>query len=137
MLLIRPVQTPEEQKTLCERCGVPYRPGVLCYKAFEGTADEERSLLGVCQFDPGNPGLFYDLSSPPGVSDDDALFIMGRQALNFMELCGTETAVIPTDGTVSAVWAKKIGFTEQNDSMRFSLKGFFESPCKKCTGESL
>ncbi|MBQ4290534.1 MAG: hypothetical protein II719_04995 [Clostridia bacterium] len=136
MLLIHPVQTPEEQKSLCSLCGIPYRPGTFCYKAYEGTADEEQTLLGVCQFEPGNPGFFYDLSSPPGVSDWEALFIMGRQTLNFMEQCGTKEAVVPAEGSVSPEWARKIGFAEEGGVFRFSLTGFFESPCKKCTGEN-
>ena len=37
-------------------------------------------------------GLIYDLASPSSTNDREALFIMARQTLNFIDLCGVHCA---------------------------------------------
>ena len=134
MLLIKPVQEKEEQRCLCEQCGVVYRPDALCYKAFEGTAEEEVTLLGVCQFDLGEKGILYDLKSPEGVDDEEALFIMGRQTLNFIDLCGTHDAYLAPDCVMTDHLRYWLGFSHKDGDWHMDLRGFFEEPCKhkKC-----
>ena len=130
MLIIRPVQEKEEQKELCERCGVLYRPDALCYKAFDGTAEEEITLLGVCQFDLGEKGILYDLKSPAGVEDEEALFIMGRQTLNFIDLCGTHDAYLDEGCEMTDHLRYWLGFSHKTGEWYMDLHGFFDEPCK-------
>ncbi|MBR5219689.1 MAG: hypothetical protein IKV66_01755, partial [Clostridia bacterium] len=92
MLIIKPIQDAALQTALCERCGVPYRPGCLCYQAHLGEGpDDETVFVGISQFSVGEVdgeriiGRMMDLVTAPDIDDEEALFIMGRQTLNFMD----------------------------------------------------
>ena len=54
MLIIKPIQDAALQTALCGRCGVPYRPGCLCYQAYLGEGpDDETTFVGISQFSVG------------------------------------------------------------------------------------
>ncbi len=127
MLKVLPVQTKAEQELACSRCGVTYNPDLLAYAA---TVDDE--LVGVCQFrmDDGG-GEIFDLAAMPGIDDFEAMFIMGRATLNFIDLCGVHYATYhgtPTDESL----VRAIGF-KQNEAGTYEidLTGFFTEPCKR------
>ena len=87
MLEVIPIQTKTEQEALAARVGAEFLPDALAYRA---EADGE--FVGMCQFrlDPSG-GHMLTLDSLPGHEDFQPMFVMGRAALNFMELCGAET----------------------------------------------
>ncbi len=127
MLKVLPVQTKAEQELACSRCGVTYNPDLLAYAA---TVDDE--LVGVCQFrmdDKG--GELFDLAAVPEVDDFEAMFIMGRATLNFIDLCGVHYATYhgtPTDESL----VRAIGFKQNKQGIyEIDLNGFFTEPCKK------
>ena len=125
MLVIRPVQEKEEQKRLCGLCEVTYCADALCYQAYDGD-----TFVGVCQFDLGDVGKIYDLKNPVGVEDEEALFIMGRQTLNFMDLCGTHDAVLQLQSPMTEHLIRWLGFRQKDGQWYMDLRGFFEEPCK-------
>lgn len=123
MLEIKPIQTKEEQKRICEMCGVEYFPDDMAYFASEGD-----KLLGVCQFNmKGGRGYISNMSNAIGVDDFEAMFIMARQTLNFIDLCGVHGAVYL--GEESRL-SKAVGFKNVDGELFMDLTGFFESPCK-------
>ena len=123
MLIIRPVENKEEQKKICEACGVSYRADAMAYGAHE-----DDKLLGICQFSMDNDcGHLYDLCCADGVDDFEALFIMGRQTLNFIDLCGVHHAVFHGEETRAV---KAVGFKREGGELVMDLEGFFTEPCK-------
>ena len=130
MLKVLPIQSKLSQEEICLRCGVKYDPDLLAYSA---TVNDE--LVGVCQFkltDKG--GMVYDLAPVQGKFDFEALFVLGRGTLNFIDLCGVHYAFflgnIPDEQTERLI--KAVGFKKtDSDSYEVNLEGFFTDHCHK------
>lgn len=126
MFGVVPIQSKTEQEALAARVGAEYIPDALAYRA-----DSEGEFVGMCQFtvDPDG-GHMLTLDSLPGNEDLQPMFVMGRAALNFMELCGAETAYYEAplrDKTLVGA----IGFRADEDGkLKVGLKGFFDHPCQ-------
>ena len=127
MLKVLPIQTKAEQELACSRVGILYTKELLAYAA---TVDEE--LVGVCQFRLGDDGgEIYDLAQLPGVDDFEAMFIMGRATLNFIDLCGVHRAFYRGDLHDESL-IRAIGFKKNDDGLyEIDLEGFFTEPCKR------
>jgi hypothetical protein len=124
MLVIKPIQTKEEQKEICAACGVEFDEYALAY-----AAEEDEILLGVSQFRIlGKHGVIYDLSNAAGIDDLEALIIMGRAALNFIDLCGVQDVIIKTE---NKNLPEILGFKKDGGVYGINLEGYFNSPCAK------
>ena len=125
MLKVLPVQSKLTQEEICIKCGVKYNADLLAYAAY---VDDR--LAGVCQFkliDKG--GIIYDLAPTNDFYSRDALFVMGRGALNFIDLCGVHFATYK-GSTEDEPLILQIGFkkTEQGE-FEINLEGFFTDHC--------
>ncbi len=127
MLKVLPIQDKAEQELACSRCGVTYRPELLAYAA---TVDDK--LVGVSQFRiKENGGEIYDLAALPDVEDFEAMFIMGRATLNFIDLCGVHYATYQGTLTDESL-VRAIGFKKNEQGVyEIDLNGFFTEPCKR------
>lgn len=128
MLKVLPIQSKEEQERICRLCGVEYKADLLAYGA-----ESDGELAGVCQFKlTGEGGIIYDLAAAKDFNGNifEALFVMGRGTLNFIDLCGIHRAFFDGE-TDDEGLIRAIGFTK-NDAGRFevNLEGFFTDPCK-------
>ena len=124
MISVKPIETKDEQARLCALCAIPFLADALAYRA----SDESGAFAGICQFSmDGAGGHIYHLAAPDtGV--DDALFVMGRAALNFIDLCGVKTADF--GGEAEDALLRRIGFTPNEcGKYSISLEGFFDHPC--------
>lgn len=125
MLKVLPIQSKEEQEKICALCGVEYNPDLLAY-----SAESDGRLAGVCQFKlASGAGVIYDIAPAKDFESFEALFVMGRGTLNFIDLCGIHFAYY--DGEVKDEGLlKAIGF-KKSDEGRFeiNLEGFFDEPC--------
>ena len=123
MLEVKPIQSKEDQKALCELCGATYDADLLAYSLFEG----ER-ILGVCQFKMTPDG--GSIRSLDLIEDTfDFIYMLCAGTLNFIELCGALYAYL--DFEISPTRAKLLGFEpDENGRYRIDLKKFFSSPCK-------
>ena len=134
MLKVLPIQSKEEQEELCRKCDIAFRPELLMY-----AASVEDELVGVCQFKTtAEGGEIYDIAKIKGhvevrrdgiASDFEAMFVMGRGALNFIDLCGVHRAFYkgtePDDALLRA-----IGFKKNTDGVyEIDLTGFFTDHC--------
>ena len=118
MLEVNPIESKERQKELCAKCGAPYREECFAYSAIEGD-----TLLGICQFRiKDDRGYMYELKCPEGIDDEEVLFIMGRAALNFIDLCGAHDA----EKCVDDKMARRIGFIEKDGKLAMDLRGVFD-----------
>ena len=126
MLTVRPIEKKEDQERFCEECGVPYNADYFAYSAYE-----DGCFLGICQFGMRDgAGHVYHIAPAPGTDDFTSQFVLGRAALNFMDLCGVEDAYFEGD---ESRLTKAVGFKKQEDGRLYMcLKGFFTSdPCKQ------
>lgn len=114
LIKAKSIQSKEEQKRICGECGVEYDADLMAYAAYD---DDE--LVGVCQFTMREKtGYLYCLAPKTGTYNEDALFVMGRTALNFIDLVGVHYAVYLGD---DAALAKRVGFSENASSPRFTM----------------
>lgn len=126
MLKVLPIQSKNEQEAICARCNIKFKEEALAYAA---TVDEK--LVGVCQFTMGDGvGKILDLAAIDGVDDFEAMFIMGRAALNFIDLCGVHRALYASE-KLDETLVKAIGFKKNADgSYEMDLTDFFNHPCQ-------
>ena len=125
MLKVLPVQSKLTQEELCLKAGIKYNPDALAYEA---TVDGR--FAGICQFkvtDKG--GLIYDLVPARDFNNFEAMFVMGRGTLNFIDLCGVHNAIYVGEVT-DAPLLKAVGFKENaNGVYEINLEGFFTDHC--------
>ena len=125
MLKVLPVQSKAQQEEICGLCGVEYNADLLAYAAY---VDDR--LCGVCQFkltDKG--GLIYDLAPTTDFCSRDALFVMGRGTLNFIDLSGVHFATY-LGKTDDEELIRLIGFKKADDgTYSINLEGFFTDHC--------
>jgi hypothetical protein len=128
MLKVLPIQTKAEQEAICNLCGVTYNPDLLAYSA---TVDGE--LRGVSQFKlTAEGGLVFDVAPAIGTYDFEALFVLGRGTLNFIDLCGVHYAIYKgsVENEAHERLLKAIGFKKTDSgSLELDLTGFFTDHC--------
>ena len=128
MLKVLPIQSKAEQEEICKKCNVTFKPDMLAYAA---TVNDV--LMGVSQFkltDKG--GIVYDIAPAQDTFDFEALFVLGRGTLNFIDLCGVHSArfvgEIPDEQAERLI--KAVGFKKTADGEFFvNLEGFFTDHC--------
>lgn len=128
MLKVIPVQTKELQKELAGRCGADYCPRALCYRVTEGDLQEENDrLLGICQFLMNGEILSV---RDAGEHNEDALFLLVRQVMNYLDLCSVKKAVYENRDGLSDALLQRIGFSVDGTHAEVALEGFFIEPCR-------
>lgn len=130
MLEVLPIQTKTEQEALCARVGAEFIPDALAYRA-----DADGEFIGVCQFKlTPDGGHMLTLDALPGHEDFQPMFVMGRAALNFMDLCGAGRAFY--DAPIrDRLLVGAIGFREDaSGRLAVDLEGFFDHPCQHDKG---
>lgn len=124
MYKVLPIQSKDEQLRLCGECGVEFDADLLAYSV---SVDDK--FAGICQFkltDKG--GKIYDLAPAKDNPCNEALFVMGRGALNFIDLCGVHFATY--EGKVyDEALLLRIGFKKNNGGYEINLEGFFTDHC--------
>ena len=126
MLEVLPIQDKQEQETIANLCGVPFRTELLAYKAL---VDGE--LRGICQFKmSAEGGSIIDFANVPDKYEFEPMFVMGRAALNFIDLCGVHRAYFDAECDNETL-VKAIGFSRNADGrFEMDLTDFFKEPCK-------
>ena len=126
MLEVLPIQDKSTQEVLCARCGIEFKTELLAYQAL---VDGE--LRGVCQFTMSDKGgELVDLKNVSGIKDTQALFVVGRATLNFIDLCGVHRAYFDAKCDNETL-IKAIGFSRNADGrFEMDLTDFFKEPCK-------
>lgn len=129
MFQVLPIQTKEEQEELAKLCKIPFRTELLAYKALN-----EGVFKGMCQFTlNGQGGRIVDFGYVE--YDFEPLFVMGRAALNFIDLCGVHKAFFDSD-LDNETLIKAIGFRRNAEGRwEMDLTDFFNEPCKHTPGD--
>jgi hypothetical protein len=85
-------------------------------------------IMGMSQFEIGEYGYIFDLREPDGHDDFEAMFILGRQTMNFIDTCGAHSCY--ADKTAgSERLLKAIGFKESEDKLFCDMTGMFDGHC--------
>lgn len=115
MLEIKPIQTKVEQEAACARCGIAFDADCMAY-----AASENGNFLGMCQFNiESGIGYIKNIALCKDVDDFEALFLMGRAALNFIDLCDIHQAICAPNAASPRVIAA-VGFKRLDDGRLFA-----------------
>lgn len=130
MFKITPIQSVDEQIAVAKRCGTEYREGAFAYAMIDADSGE---LMGFSQFEiTDNGGHLIDLR-PIGKEDDyEAMFILGRATMNFIDLCGTHVLYADVSSGDNTL-LRAIGLRPTDDGSLFcDMTGFFDG--SHCSG---
>ena len=130
MFKILPIQSKEEQAECARLCDAEFLADAFGYAMRDYETDE---LMGFAQFDIGGENAILSALKPVNGADDfEAMFILGRQTLNFMEKCGAQT-VIASEECADITLLKAIGFKRGDEGCySIHIKGIFEGHCNNC-----
>ena len=132
MFKITPINNFEIQKSVAEACGTVFRDGHFAYLM---TDIDSGRLMGFSQFEiRKDGGVITDLREVPGLNDFEAMFILGRQTMNFIDLCGSHTVYAPKDAADEKL-LHAIGLRLCKDGIYYAdMTGMFDG---KCDGNAL
>ncbi len=86
--------------------------------------------MGISQFEiTAEGGYISDLTEIEGLSDFEAMFILGRQTMNFIDKCGAHTCFANPEGADLSL-LRAVGFREREDGRLFvNMEGMFDGKC--------
>ena len=126
MLEVLPIQTKSEQEEIARLCNIPFDADLMAYKALV-----DGSLKGMCQFTMNaSGGRITHFAHLPNAYEFEPMFVMGRAALNFIDLCGVHRAFFDAEYENETL-IKAIGFSKNaDDRYEMDLTDFFKEPCQ-------
>jgi len=127
MLEIKPITDKDEQLRITSLCGIENKEEFFAYRAFD-----DGKLLAAVQFDIlGTTATIDAMRQVIGTAEDwEAMFILGRAVLNFLDLCGVETVTYDPKDPFERRIAKMIGFRGDGTVLRATLAGMFDGKCE-------
>ena len=128
MFKIKAIQSIEEQIQFANACGTTAISGYFAYAMQDVETNE---TMGFSQFDiTGEIAYISDIKEAIGRNDFEAMFILGRSTMNFIDMCGAHKVVAPkTVGDENLI--KQIGFKSTDDGYFCDMTGFFSGNCGK------
>ncbi|MBE6644715.1 MAG: hypothetical protein E7612_04960 [Ruminococcaceae bacterium] len=127
MFKIAAIQDKEVQKKYAEECGAEFCPDLFAYSMIN---QETGELMGIAQFDiSGESGYIKTLKTKIGYSDFEAMFILGRATMNFIDLCGNHSCYAAKNAGEERL-LRAIGF-KQNESGEYfaDMTHMFDGHC--------
>ena len=125
MFKITPIQEKDLQKEICTLCGAEFRPEAFAYQMFQIDSGE---IMGMSQFEIGEHGYIYDIKEAQGLDDFEAMFILARQTMNFIDLCGAHTCYASKDSADERL-LRAAGFKLSDDEYFCNMTGMFDGHC--------
>lgn len=128
MFRIAPIQTEAEKTEVTSALGIPSRAGAFVY-AMRDCGDGH--LLGGAQFDIAEGhGTIYDLASAKDVDDFEAMFILGRATMDFIDRTGAHLCYAAADAGDERL-LRAIGFRTAEDGRYVrDMTGMFDGHCE-------
>lgn len=125
MFKITPIQDKTRQKEICELCGAEFRPDAFAYQMYDMDSGE---IMGMSQFEIGETGYIYDIKEASGKDDFEAMFILARQTMNFIDLCGAHFCYADK-GAGKERLLIAVGFKEKDGKYFSDMTGMFDGHC--------
>ena len=129
MFKISPVQNDDLAKEYTSLCNTTVNCGAFIYAM---TDIETGALMGISQFEITDVGGYiYDLLPKDNYDDFEAMFILGRQTMNFIDTCGAHICYADIKAGDEKL-IKAIGFSLAGDKYFCDMTGFFDG--SHCSG---
>jgi hypothetical protein len=125
MFKITPIEDKFKQNEICDLCGAKLRPEAFAYQMFDMDTGK---IMGMSQFEIGSSGYIYDIKEAPGCDDFEAMFILARQTMNFIDLCGNHICYAAKDAGNERL-LRAVGFKDQADEFFCDMTGMFDGHC--------
>ena len=128
MFVISPVQDRSEYDSITERFSLDPKEGAFIYAMKDKSSGE---LMGISRFDiNGEYGYIYELINAENYSDVEAMFILGRATMNFIDLCGSHICRADLSRSDKKL-LHAIGFREVDgkDYYECNMEGMFDGHC--------
>ena len=125
MFKITPIQTKDEQERICREMGATFRPDAFAYKMYDLESGE---IMGMSQFEISDAGYIFDIKEAADLDDFEAMFILARQTMNFIDLCGAHTCFAADDSAKEGLLLA-IGFNRREDRYFCDMTGMFDGNC--------
>ena len=125
MFKITPIQDKDRQREICALCSAEYREDAFAYQMYDTDSGE---LMGMSQFEISKEGYIYDLKEVSGRDDFEAMFILGRQTMNFIDLCGAHICRASYSAGEKRL-LRAIGFSERDGELICNMTGMFDGHC--------
>ena len=125
MFKITPIQDKEKQAEISALCGTIYRQDAFAYQMFDLESGE---IMGISQFEIGECGYIYDIKERPGRDDFEAMFILARQTMNFIDSCGAHTCYAHESAAPSD-FLLAVGFKPVDNKFFCDMTGMFDGHC--------
>ena len=126
MFKITPIQDKTRQKEVCDKCEAAFREDFFAYEMYEC---ETLELMGMSQFQIGAEGYISDIREFENRGDFEAMFILGRQTMNFINSCGAVICKASFDAGDPKLLSA-IGFkVSDGDVLICDTDGMFDGKC--------
>ncbi len=125
MLRARPIRDITEQKSCCAACGMVHNADLLYFAIFE----DETDCLGTCAFKFSQTcAEMIEIKPKCETYDDEAMFILGKATLNFIDLVGFKSVIYKAD---DEKLRDLLEFYPKEGVWQVNLEGYFTEPCKR------
>lgn len=125
MFKITPIQDKEKQREICAVCNAEFREDAFAYKMFDIESGE---VMGMSQFEIGEIGYIYDIKEAPGRNDFEAMFILARSTMNFIDMCGVHICEADRLAAEQRLLLA-VGFKESDGRLICDMTGMFDGKC--------
>ena len=127
MFKITPIQNKGRQEDICALFGVEFHPEAFAYILYD---HESGDVMGMSQFEIfGDRGYIYDLREASDSDDREAMFILGRQTMNFIDMCGAHLCSAAADAGEEKLLSA-IGFKPMDGEWFLDMTGMFDGKCE-------
>ena len=127
MIAIRPVYTSYEREEYMKPFGIVPKEGYQVIAAH----NDGRFVGGAYLSYEGNVGTIYLMSLIDGYDDYIDRFLIGKAALNFLDLAGAKNVTYTGN---DEKLAKALGFAIDGEKMTINLEGYFDGKHDSCGG---
>lgn len=131
MFKISAIQDPSEQKKVAEACCASAKDGFFAYVMRDCETGE---LMGFSQFEIGDTGYISDIRAVPDSDDFEAMFILGRTTMNFIDMCGAHICRMASDAADERL-IRAIGFKADENGYTVDMTGMFDG--SHCSGHKV
>jgi len=129
MFKITPVQPDTNVTELMTVCHTEYKEDCFIYAM---TDCESGKIMGMSQFEIKEGfGYIHDVKQAEGLDDFEAMFILARQTMNFINQCGIDVCRADLNSADKTL-IKAVGFKEADGFYECSLVGMFDG--SHCSG---
>ncbi len=126
MFKITPIQDKNTHIEYAKKCGAEYVECAFAYGMYDHQSGE---IMGLSQFEIyGKEALIFSFSEALGRDDFEAMFILARQTMNFIDLCGANT-IYAKKGCANESFLKAVGFKPEGEKYKCVTDGMFDGNC--------